>query len=670
LVVLGGPWSSRLIRPGQLSQSHAQILGTRLASDRCAACHPAASNSPLDWFRSAGRGHEGVTQSQLCLDCHHAAIPRRQAFAAHNLTEPQWQRIDRRPTATATSWRDALPRPEFATDQVACAACHREHHGAAANLSAITNAQCQTCHQNRFAGFADGHPDWEDWPRSAASRIVFDHRTHFAKHFADPRAADAARFRDDCRSCHPATATGEPLRTVSYAAGCASCHQATLAVEAQQGVTLLAVPSLPDPAQAGLSSWPAAASGFYDGRLGPLLRLLLRADREVADALDQLPPDGDLAKLDPDDPGQRRAAPQVAAAVAKLFAAISERGRPAVIDRLVGQGVPAEAAQRIGRQLSPQLVRDARQRWFAPQRSNEVQRQPAPPRPAGSAAPGSAGPDTLLLDASEASSGTDPLGPGPRAETPRDDDLLGTDPLQGDPLQAASSGDRPAASGAGPPSTTAGREPFDADATMPGGGWFQDETRLAIHYRASEHADPVLQSLLEIAASLPRHAPERQALLSLPATQACLQCHSVGSSGSGLAWTTPAAAGLAASFTRFSHRPHLSLASLADCQHCHQLATGDPAAAVPRALPVGSSPASSHDFGPHDFGPHDFGPHDTRPRDLRPRDFRPLGRATCVACHRPGGASDACTQCHQYHIRPPHEPPPQVAGRLADPGGR
>jgi hypothetical protein len=177
---------------------------------------------------------------------------------------------------------------------------------------------------------------------------------------------------------------------------------------------------------------------------------------------------------------------------------------------------------------------------------------------------------------------------------------------------------------------------------------------LAIHYRGSAHADPVLKSLIEIGASLPVTAPERRGLLSLRATQPCLQCHTVGEPDRQFAWTTQAAAGLAEAFTRFSHRPHLSIASLADCQHCHPLngrpldahplEPGVPESAVQRAVPGGASATSSS-------------------------DFPSLGRATCVACHRAGGASDACTQCHRYHIAPPQSLAPPSGVRRAAAGG-
>ncbi|MCG8653837.1 MAG: hypothetical protein MI861_28620, partial [Pirellulales bacterium] len=70
-------------------------------------------------------------------------------------------------------------------------------------------------------------------------------------------------------------------------------------------------------------------------------------------------------------------------------------------------------------------------------------------------------------------------------------------------------------------------------------------------------------------------------------------------------------------FTKFSHAPHLNVAQLADCTHCHRVRSPQAEVAVNVASLV---------------------------------EFEPLGRNSCASCHTRRAAGDACTKCHRYHI--------------------
>ncbi|WP_162006512.1 cytochrome c3 family protein [Roseimaritima sediminicola] len=362
-LMIAVPWQSEPLRPGPLHRSHAQILGSQLAADRCAACHPAAQGGLVNWFVAAGAQHAGISQSQLCIDCHHGQIEPETALLAHNLTAAQLHRISRDNSLGDRSWHDSLPSPAFAANSVQCSACHREHQGPNHDLTALTNQQCQTCHQDRFASFADGHPEWTDWPYRRPGRIAFDHAAHARKHFPES-LQDGVAPKFDCRACHQRTAEGEITASGSFQQTCASCHESTLAVESAQALDLFAVPALAQP-PAGATHWPEAALGFYDGRIGPLTEWLLAADPEVQSALERLPAQRDFAKVNAASKTQVTAAEQVALAIDRLAKALAEDSDRTIRQRLGASGVGDDAAGRVAAQLSPQLLYDSAKRWFA-----------------------------------------------------------------------------------------------------------------------------------------------------------------------------------------------------------------------------------------------------------------------------------------------------------------
>jgi hypothetical protein len=198
----------------------------------------------------------------------------------------------------------------------------------------------------------------------------------------------------------------------------------------------------------------------------------------------------------------------------------------------------------------------------------------------------------------------DPLAPDPLAQDP-----LAQDPLALDPLT-------PGAKAAGDQSKR-----FNADKMMPAGGWFRDDLRLAIRYRGGGHEDPVLKSTIEMIGQLPSGDSARRQLLQTRAVAACVACHP-GVVRSGGGWRSEPLIGRKSEFTKFSHSPHLNVAQLADCSHCHSLGSESN---TELRLTSGASDAENHDFAP-------------------------LRRQACAVCHTPHAAGEACIKCHRYHI--------------------
>lgn len=82
-----------IMKPGGLSNPHAQILAATLPPQRCAACHPQATASETFWFNPASSGHKNLTQTDACIVCDHKKIPRKVAKLALNLDAQQLARL-------------------------------------------------------------------------------------------------------------------------------------------------------------------------------------------------------------------------------------------------------------------------------------------------------------------------------------------------------------------------------------------------------------------------------------------------------------------------------------------------------------------------------------------------------------------------------------------------
>lgn len=495
-------------------------------------------------------------------------------------------------------------------------------------MTAMSDAPCQSCHSRTFESFRDSHPDWRQWPHGGAKVIVFDHTTDQRLHFpkatpkpengSDVDAADAAASPSDlladsslaggrafdCRACHPGASPGasasdgaaitlaslgglsdrEPLRTVSFEIACADCHAAGLKQQASQRLDLFALPTLTSGSATQLGPWPAVATGFFDGEIGPLTQWLINDSSSVERALASLPGAASITQVDPTRGDQVRAAVIVADSIRRAMDQFSVQGGNVVVAR--DQGRAATAMRQLLRTVPPQLVADARRLWF------DAGATPAsPPQPlAQKRFPISARP--FLDDGRYAQS--------PAIASAAADDLLE------DELLMDAGGE------VGAPTRDADR--FDSEAVLPDGGWYRDDLRLAISYRVSGHADPVLKAAVELASGLPVSDPVRQGLIASSAVSSCVRCHVGAMQSSGSVWQTPVGRTQSKALTKFSHKPHFNLPQLSDCTYCHK--TDADVASINRIVNHG---------------------------------FLSIGKSACVSCHMKGAAGDNCTQCHHYH---------------------
>ena len=350
-------------------------------------------------------------------------------------------------------------------------------------------------------------------------------------------------------ACHVEDATRSGQLSPSYEAACAACHDEKIATSVAQGVPMLVLPTLDVEAlkAAGhdIGAWPEEATGDFDGRLPPVMKLLLAADPAAAQAMRTLGADFEFLDVDPDDPRQL-------AACAALAGAIKQ---------LLGQLATSRAGRRAANDWRPPS--DGRYRMPKPRRSSpgcrsirwRVPRQP----------------------------GCRTLSQARRHRR----------------MGAAAQGSHNARNESenGRPLTYA-----------PAGTWSRDDAAFAIRYRPAAHADPVLTSWLEIVASTPELDQQPLALAafkelsSQTAPGLCVTCHSVDQTESGrlsINWRAYDRTAEPRGFTKFSHGPHLVLPQLADCTQCHAIdsrvtatathAGWDPHRFVSEFLPISKS---------------------------------------------------------------------------------
>lgn len=673
--------------PGQLSSSHAQILVGSLGTDRCAACHPSA------------HGATASTQEQLCQNCHQPHLPNALAGNPHDLMPWQFPEPVISPDEQRQRWTFVSK-----TDGTKCAQCHQEHHGHGHDLKAISDQRCQSCHQAQFASFSHGHPEFTSFPSSHKRRIAFDHVAHQQKHFAQKNTIF------ECKSCHevdPGDQSGIS-RSVSFERACQSCHDQPLRASTTDGWAILQLPSLnvSDAANThpSLVQWPAGARYGFDGPLTFPMRLLLSADPMASEALRNFP-SSDLSRVQSDNPAQVAAVHTIALAMRQLFQDTAFQGQAAWHSRL-----ESVAVKRLGRELQHKerqlitvmlsglpidLFKQIESQWFGNKKAIvQVNDRLIPTRLVAT--------QDLLLDdddSNKAESADDLLRSSSTKGLTYDRTPATTVDADRDTAQTKRQEPAPAINITPEVTTPSSQElaqednlllsddddetilkqemdeahseqllpqtpvdpqrlaKFTAATQLAGGGWYLDSQLYSLKYMPRGHADQVVAAWIQFAALLQTNQrtadqqPEHAALLGgalLPefspgadVTRACRECHLPHETSVDIAsteyWQSWQGDGLK-QFTKFDHRPHLTLASTADCRHCHQL---NPQRQEDYAVALQNYRQDSN---------RDQKKFVASYSQCFSQEFTAIEKSQCSACHQAGGASQSCTQCHNYHV--------------------
>ena len=637
LLALGLKARDEIFNPGPRTAHHAS------ADINCASCHTSAQMSSSDWLQAAFSKTNAHADSLRCLVCHslganptqpHGLPPAQRAqLTAKALTRPV---TGTAPLAIKTAAFLGGP-PMGADGNLACATCHREHHGREFNLKKLSDASCQICHATNFESFNNGHPQFTNFPAVRRTRIEFDHAAHLNKYFTK------AGKTFQCSDCHVPDASNRAMLVRGFETNCSSCHQDTIMRPGSKGTPVLRIPGFDrkflEARVTTLGDWPADA----DGAITPFMKVLLAGDPATSKAMTALQ-GVDLLALSSATPEATVAAEQLAWGVKELFADLIVSGHDALKKRL-GE----KSAATLG-QLPAELVNTFTQADWWPNLLIEVAAHRAGQKLPGHAAPVAA---ESTKPVAVAASRTPTTGAKPAG----DDDILGGDEK---PIAVASTktadddiigDDKPAAKPAQPAKAAdddigddipaAGTKAAQAKKAEPAavapervapekwvsaGGWHVSPNEFSINYRASGHGDAFLKSWLELGATRAADAPARQVFTEIAENASCMKCHSVdNAAGHTLAvnWKSGAPKLHDHTFVKFSHGAHYNSVDGQSCQNCHKLDAS-----------VNYTASFKDNFDPAKFV----------------SSFRQLQQNDCARCHSAKVVGNSCQLCHAYHI--------------------
>lgn len=589
-IILGSPNRQNLVSPGDLTSQHSQVI------DRCEDCHAAAAGGLSDWTHASFDATVTQRQSDLCLQCHAELGPNAKQPHGRNpellveLTRQQVERLTserQRTDGELVVAKTMLPQSH---DALSCATCHREHRGNNADLTRLTNQQCQVCHVDAFHSFSDGHPEFTTYPHERRTRLYFDHVSHFGKHFA---VGESGRDRK-CNDCHQPDVAGRYMLVKPFELTCAECHSHQIHDDTTLGIAVVAIPSLDVESLRNnareIGQWPSEYPFHVEatGTVSPILRILLHSYEGYA-AIEETLSGVDVSDLRDADSPQLLAAESLVWFIKGALYDIVQSGHPEIHRRLttvLGTNVSAQQITMLANSYPLTMTIEMQQEWFSSLRDEVESKRSG---------------NAFAHQTEDA-----PADPGLAIQVERrESDIVAS-------------------------------------------GWYLHGSSLSLRYRANGHADPLLKTLLDVGsvgignrsdALSPQetlHALFDQVASPFSAGR-CTKCHSVERGQDGrahvnwLAYRRPLSEHR---FTGFSHAPHVTLLREEACAECHSFnkAPGDVASLFrPEFVTSNWLPATN----PHDFT----------------SDFEPMSRASCAKCHSNDSGRDRCLTCHNYHVR-------------------
>lgn len=365
MILMSSPYSKEFLVPGGLSSNHGQILAGQ-GADRCAACHGAADGSLSSWISSTisiGKA-KGLSQSELCMKCHDETFAMDTSLNPHNV-EPEM--LAEKSKKHQGSFFDAKMgfSPPIHSNNIACSACHREHHGADHDLAYMTDKQCQSCHANSFHSFETDHPEFASYPLKRRSQISFDHTTHFGKHFPSKQK------EFNCQQCHIDDSFTNVKRTAPFEQSCAECHNQQILDSSKQGLALIALPMIDtdaiEKAKLQVGTWPLAATGDFDGQIPPIMKIMLMADSKASEILTRYGTDFEFSDFDAAEPAQVKDAVELVWAIKRLMYDLATDGPRAVrskIESVVKIEVSDEEIQELLSNVDESVFQIAVRSWL------------------------------------------------------------------------------------------------------------------------------------------------------------------------------------------------------------------------------------------------------------------------------------------------------------------
>lgn len=372
----------KLLMPGPLTSGHSAIA-------ECQVCHTANGSEQMSWLDglTARNPHN---DSVACLECHN--INGRIAFYPHTAT-PQMLNSNLEHLKSVAS---GLPKPQTAylrdiafpmkgvlNNELNCATCHEEHKGATFDITAISDARCQSCHTVQFNSFDGNHPEFSNYPFKRRQRLKFNHTSHITKHYPEVSSKNepGRRIPNTCSDCHD-SANRKQMALQSFNSVCSSCHldQITGAERATgpKGIAFLSLPGvdLQTLQEKGISigEWPE----FSEAELSPFMALMISQKPEGAAALAQLK-DVDLLDLSSASDQQVNAASQLVWQIKDLiYTLLSGKASDVLagLNALQGTQVNPVLIADLSANLPRDVIINAQIEWL-PNLASEIQQRRA-----------------------------------------------------------------------------------------------------------------------------------------------------------------------------------------------------------------------------------------------------------------------------------------------------
>lgn len=276
------PTSTRLLMPGPLTSAHASLQS-------CSACHANSGFGKWTWLRGliGGKPHG---DSKACAGCHSIG---EHAFNAHGARLDVLKRSTRHAEKRAATIAMAIPKSamlqsmafpasQMSARGIECATCHQEHQGAQFELTAMSDEQCRSCHTIKFDSFDRDHPAFDGYPFTRRTRIIYDHASHFSKHFPEvAKKSPTKNIPQTCANCHVtgADAGKSFMGVATFEQACAACHANQINGNERaigpKGIAFLTVPGLDvqtlKSRNANIGEWPEDS----EAALSPFMKVML-----------------------------------------------------------------------------------------------------------------------------------------------------------------------------------------------------------------------------------------------------------------------------------------------------------------------------------------------------------------------------------------------------------
>ena len=681
-LMLGSEKASDFLMPGPLTSLHASLTD-------CRTCHAGVEPDNLGWLHNFAAGVKPEDNAKLCIGCHNAGAT---MFSPHTNPIDQLRQLTARYNAGDTSrpvkrdsllHRIAAPVSNMTSapgqTKIFCATCHQEHQGTVYDLTTMSNDRCQTCHTSKFGSFAASHPEYSSYPFDRRTRIIFDHKNHFGKHFPKTKETGAAdQFVPSlCADCHRLDAGKNYMEVRTYDSMCAGCHddeiKGTTRASGSKGIDFLAVPGLDVAALAGrgvdIGEWPENSEAELTG----FLRALIVGEPKGADIvtgvsqLDLL----DLADASDEELGHVKA---LAWTVKKIFSRLEstplsqamttmpDTPEGTKVDLFTGL-MPRDVIIMGNHEWFPNLKDDLERfrtgkptKGFAapgqPLPSEPEQLEPKPVEGEGEILPESD--DAILGGKDDDLEGSDILGEkdddleGSDILGEKDGDLEGSDILgekegilegsdalardddaKDDALTALDETSQPERRDGEAKSGDKPSPQFDAESWAAYGGWYRQD--FTIRFRPYGHSARFLRTWLDYSGQAfgtgleTVLAPIFNQLAGRGAVGRCTKCHSVDNVGGSklVKWRAYSPRQVKNRFTTFSHEPHISASGNKGCMLCHK----------PRASDVNYLKTYADGLA-----------------GIFEPNFTAMDKAVCSSCHTQQIAGETCTLCHNYHV--------------------